>query len=267
MEKGLVAQGPRVEGVRRLGSWRSLRPAKGLGLVDVWDRMRARLQPGYRPRYYRDPCLYWERRHARAGSSLEGVGLLGLGSESNSKDYDCKWRHVKAALEGVDPSRSRRVLDAGCGNGWFTTRVADLGFAVDGVDFSREAIDIARQNSPSEEINWYLGELSEFVSPERYEIVICIDVLFHIVDDHDWQRAVRNLGSLLGGQGYLIIQEALADEQAIVDDPDRRHVNFRTEAAYRATLEGWRFVERDSYRLPTQGSNKDLMIFRKSNEG
>lgn len=236
---------------------------KFAALTDLLERVGARVKPGYRARYYRYPRLYWERRHARAGASLEGVGLLGLESEGNFKDYECKWRHIKAALDVVDPLRTQRVVDAGCGNGWFTTRVADLGFAVEGLDFSERAIDIAKRTNQEKAINWHVSELSEFRGWRRYGVAMCIDVLFHIMNDLDWHKALSNLADMVVEDGYLLIQDALAEVPVKVGDPERTHVNFRTEDAYREALNGWELLEHDSYCLPAEGSRKDLMVFRR----
>lgn len=228
--------------------------------VQTIRRLLAPFRTRLNPRYYRDPRSYWERRHRRAGTTLDGVGLLGLGAEGNARDYDEKWSHVAAALARLGPGEERSLLDAGCGIGWFSVRAADLGFRVDGVDFSPAAIETARSSVDSE-IGWHVSDLHAFRPGRRYDIVMCIDVLFHVVDDDAWSSTIRNLASLVERGGRLLIQEQLGDRGAAPIDPSRTHVRQRTQRDYLDALKGWRLLKRDTYTLPAQGTRKDLMLF------
>ena len=51
------------------------------------------------------------------------VGGVHIDAEWRS---DLKWRRVEGAIE---PLAGRRVLDVGCGNGWYALRMADAGWA------------------------------------------------------------------------------------------------------------------------------------------
>jgi len=46
-----------------------------------------------------------------------------------------------------------------------------------------------------------------------YDVVISVDVLFHIMEDHIWAASVRNLGMLVRSRGRLI----LADHDLVAD--------------------------------------------------
>ena len=45
---------------------------------------------------------------------------------------------------------------------------------------------------------------------DRFDIVNAVDVLFHVVDDKRWRRAVENLGHHLAPGGLLMIVEYVA---------------------------------------------------------
>ena len=45
----------------------------------------------------------------------------------------------------------------------------------------------------------------DFSLDERFDVVNAIGVMFHLVDDDAWRRAVRNLGALLAPGGALIV--------------------------------------------------------------
>lgn len=227
----------------------------------IFSSIRARLQPGYRSPYYREPRRYWERRHRHAGESLEGVGLQGLGPTGNAEDYEEKWRQIRHILKDLAADKSASLLDAGCGIGWFSSRAADMGFNVEGVDFSAEAIRTARQNvGPA--VQWHVSELADFQSGRSYEIVMCIDVLFHIVDDRVWDESVRNLGAL--ASDYLLIQEELTDQRKPLADFSRTHLRRRVKQDYLDALQGFELAAHHQYLLPAQETSKDILVFRRT---
>ena len=155
------------------------------------------------------------------------------------------------------------MLDAGCGIGWFSTRAADMGFEVEGVDFSAEAIDTARRTIGSK-VQWHVSELSEFRPGRRYAIVMCIDVLFHVVDNGLWEESIRNLASLCAVGGHLLIQELLTEQRIPIDDNSRTHVRWRVKQDYLDVLPAWRLAEHHKYALPAQGVDKDILLFARS---
>ena len=157
------------------------------------------------------------------------------------------------------------MLDAGCGNGWFSARAADMGFEVEGVDFSAEAIDTARRTIGSK-VQWHQSELTEFRPGRRYAIVMCIDVLFHVVDDELWEESVRNLASLSAVGGHLLIQEQLTEQRIPIGDHSRTHVRWRVKQDYLDVLPAWRLAEHHKYALPAQGVEKDILLFERSAE-
>src|SRR3954454_23191874 len=118
-------------------------------------------------RYYRDPQSYWEARHCAHGDNLQGPGCIGLDEAANGDDYEAKWDCVRSVLEREVHAGARRLLDAGCGIGWFTKRAATLGFAqVDAADFSASAAEIAQRNVPESSVR--VATLDTITSTEPY---------------------------------------------------------------------------------------------------
>jgi 2-polyprenyl-3-methyl-5-hydroxy-6-metoxy-1,4-benzoquinol methylase len=151
------------------------------------------------------------------------------------------------------------VLDAGCGTGLFTQRAAMLGFAkIDAVDFSATAAEVARRNAPTSTVR--VAALDDLRSTERYDVVMCIDVLFHIVDNATWARSVRNLADLTAPYGALVIQDSLNAADEAQPAP---HVRFRSLHAYQRELAEWVVDVHDKYLLPNEAISKDLVLFRR----
>ena len=204
--------------------------------------------------YYAEPADYWGQRHRRYGATLGGVGTLHLGEELNEREYELKWEHVGAVLAPL-AVEGATLLDAGCGNGYFTERALRLGFAVEAVDFSADAIAVARAQPGREEVEWHVSPLTDFGSDRRFGVVMSIDVLFHIVDDSQWERSVANLASLVADGGRLVVQEHLDPDGQPVPTDGTVHVRWRDETDYVNVLEGWQLLSAitTSSRTPTAG--------------
>ncbi len=247
-------------------------------------RAWARLRPTSHPStpYYRDPAAYWEQRHQQFDDQLDGIGTKGLGETANREDYESKWEHLSATLATLDldePPIPRggdgegdratgearvdgvAVLDAGCGIGWFTERLVGRGYQLTAVDFSASAVDIARRRL-GDKVDIQVGRLDEYQSGRTFPLVICIDVLFHIVDDDQWRATVANLAAQVAAGGAFVIQDHLIDAPVEIADVTTTHTRWRSEAMYSDALAGWELATLDHYRLAREGQTKDLMVFR-----
>ena len=93
-----------------------------------------------------------------------------------------------------------RILDLGCGRGWFTERLADLGEA-HGIDLSPEAIATASARRP--EIAYLAGNIYDAPLPrQHFDVVVSQEVIAHVEDQPKYlDRATE----VLKPGGYLII--------------------------------------------------------------
>jgi SAM-dependent methyltransferase len=222
-----------------------------LRFVDRWRRLTGT--------YYRDPRSYWDARHREHGDALSGVGCVLLDEVGNQRDYETKWEHVSRMLEGESANGARRILDAGCGVGWFTGQLASFGFAeVEAFDFSATAATQAQRKAPGARV--FVSALEDARSDRPYDVVICIDVLFHVVDDERWSQSVRNLASLVAPAGALLIQDSIA---VAGEEQPARHVRIRSVDRYCSLLDGWSLESHNAYALPAEGVGKNLMRFRR----
>ena len=209
--------------------------------------------------YYRDPKSYWEARHGAHQDSLLGPGCIQLDEEANRDDYEAKWDQLRLVLEREVQAGATRILDAGCGTGWFTRRAAKLGFAeIDAVDFSTTAAEIAQRTAPTSRVR--VAELDQITSTEPYDVVMCIDVLFHVVEEAMWARSVNNLAALAGRNGALVIQDSFNETGK---PQPASHVRFRSLPIYQRELREWHLEAYNTYVLPNEVIRKDLMVFRR----
>lgn len=128
-----------------------------------------------------------------------------------------------------------------------------------GIDASATAIVSA---SATGSATYEVSPLSTYDNPSLFDVVICLDVLFHIVDNEEWHHSLTALMNSVRPGGFLLIIEHFG-----VQSPNRPpHVKWRSMADYRDCFSGTGFtpmLER-VYQSPHEGVDKTLIAARKS---
>ena len=107
--------------------------------------------------------------------------------------------HVLQQLKALP--RGTRVIDAGCGTGMLARRLTDAGFAVTGLDFSPEALRLAKTRGLE---NLIEGSVNALPFPENtFDAVVSLDVWYHqAVDD---TQAAREAARVVKPGGQVLI--------------------------------------------------------------
>jgi len=163
---------------------------------------------------------YWERR-LRDNFSLEGVGYLRLGRRYNEWMYRIRGEVFDrvVAEETAAMPRPLAVLEVGAGTGFYVERWLALGAKVTGVDLTDVAIQNLARRFPQgrflqADIGAPLrGSLADAV--DDFDVVSAFDVLFHIVDDAAYTRALENIAHLLKPGGLFIWSDNFVHQAAI----------------------------------------------------
>lgn len=181
-----------------------------------------------------DARNYWERR-LRLDHSLRAVGHRWYSLDYNHWLYRRKQLCVERALAGVR-LRGLRVLDVGCGTGFFTEWYHGQGARVIGVDIAKVGVDRLRRRFPHAKFRVAdVGDTSFEHVGGSFDILNVIDVLYHIVDDRRFERALHNLASRCRPGGRLLLTDQFAASE---DDQPAEHVKKRHLARYQAILPG-----------------------------
>ena len=128
------------------------------------------------------------------------------------------------------PLAPRSIIDIGCGTGHLlgltVDRLAVAPERVVGVDHSEAGIRRTPEDIPS--ATWVVADLYELSFEERFNLVICTEVMEHL---HEPARAVEQLRGLCGPDGRV----AITVPDGAQDDWEG-HVNFWDEDALCAFL-------------------------------
>jgi SAM-dependent methyltransferase len=150
---------------------------------------------------------WWEARH-RELDGFEAVGYAGAGEDYNAWLYRVRrrlFRRYVAPLARPEAS----VLDVGSGGGFYLGLWREAGAGtVTGSDVSPTAVSRLRKRFPGMRVERFdLSDPASEVPRERFGIVSAFDLLFHVIDDDAYARAMGNLGRLVEPGGYLVISE------------------------------------------------------------
>jgi SAM-dependent methyltransferase len=172
--------------------------------LEAWlERRRYATPNGYRARDY------WQARHTMYGFDLRGVGDRTLTEEENLRILRvggdlvldlCRKHEVHLP--------SARVLDAGCGTGFFAgvLRAAGVRSYV-GVDIVPTLFDGLRERYPG--FTFHVTDLGERLLEGEYDLILLLDVAQHITDEHRFSFALRNLKLALAPDGVVIVSAPL----------------------------------------------------------
>jgi ubiquinone/menaquinone biosynthesis C-methylase UbiE len=149
---------------------------------------------------------HWDGR-ASAFDDETGHGLF-------SDEQRQAWLDLLARLGGPAPQHG---LDVGCGTGFLTLMLAELGHDVTGIDLSPQMIDRARRKAEqaSLQIDFRIGDAVAIdCADETYELVVARHLIWTLPDPQrgvaEWLRVLRPGGRLILIEGKWADNEALA---------------------------------------------------------
>lgn len=100
-----------------------------------------------------------------------------------------------------------RILDAGAGFGQYTFYMARLGefYDIQSIDLKEEQVNdcnrFFRSINLAHKVDFVQGDLTSFVAPEQFDLVLCVDVMEHIEQDElvfsNFHKSLKQGGMLL----------------------------------------------------------------------
>jgi len=163
------------------------------------------------PELYR-PNAYWEdraRRFAGEGDGLAAVCAYGMPEFYNRAIH----LEQRLALEPwLNVAAGTRVLDVGCGVGRWSRLLAARGAEAWGVDLSPTMIAQARRRAAADGVagrcRFEVQDVSHLELCERFDLVLGVTVLQHILDPGALRAALVAMTAHLAAGGRMILLEA-----------------------------------------------------------
>jgi SAM-dependent methyltransferase len=108
-------------------------------------------------------------------------------------------------LQVIGDISGKRVLDAGCGEGYLCRKLAQLGATVTGIELSREMLSfaLAQQQKTPLNITYHHGNITSipFLPEFSFDVIVTNNV---IQDVEDYQGAFREFTRLLQPEGMYL---------------------------------------------------------------
>lgn len=109
-----------------------------------------------------------------------------------------------ALLSLMGTVKNKKVLDAGCGEGYFSRMLAKSEAAVTAVDYSEKMLEIAKERTPIDlRIDYRLGNCEDlfFLEDNSFDLIVSNMV---IQDLANYEKAFQEMHRLLVDGGYFI---------------------------------------------------------------
>lgn len=204
--------------------------------------------------------------------------------------YEPLSNEVNAILQTVN---AQAVLDAGCGEGYYTNRMANGERAVFGVDLSRAGIDAAAKSAKQNATGVSFAVASIFSLPVGDAACDAVTNLFAPCCESEFSRVLKNGGYLVlvgAGERHLMgLKEVLYENPYLnpgrADLPTKMKEIERRRLTYTITVEGeeaiealfsmtpyyWRTSESDHAKLKniqtlTTEVDFDIFVYQKGEE-
>jgi len=194
---------------------------------------------------------YWRKRHQDMSGRLRAVGIDHLDERTNERAYRLVAEQYDHVLDRLALPRGTKVVDAGAGVGFFSRMLMDRGFDVTAVDISEVAL--SNIEGVSRKVHSSLAKAP--IEPKSAEMVHSFDVLYHIMDDAEWEASLRAVASW--SSRYLILHERF---MRLWQFPPSKIMKMRTRGHTKRILRSAGF--REAYSAPTYMVSKRLLTYK-----
>lgn len=106
-------------------------------------------------------------------------------------------------LELIKLVPHKSILEVGCAQGHFTEMLTPLSSDITAIDISETAIKDARKRVPG--VTFAVSSLEDFKSSKKYDVIICSEILYYILDRKKALQKLEELGE------YLVTSDFIAD--------------------------------------------------------
>ena len=152
--------------------------------------------------------------------------------------YVYRRENILKILDEID-LKGKRILDLGCGDGYYSIYLNKRGAEVVGVDLSSNMVKLAKKNAKKHglEIPFYEtnGNTLNF-GDECFDMVLTVVVLQHVIGERKLNKSIEEIKRVLTKNGHIIIFERISTKPRKGDTWTVRHPDEYIEAFTRHGL-------------------------------
>ncbi len=199
-----------------------------------------------------DASSYWHDRFSKYGLSFKGAGHEGLTEAQNKKMYEEAAKVFTGLCNREDINfHNAKVLEIGCGNGFYTKLLHDLGIKnYVGIDITDVLFPVHRKNFPK--FKFIRKDITQDKIEGKFNLILMIDVIQHIVNKDKLTSALDNIKNCLSDNGLFLVSP--------VKKKSKRHlfyVKWWSLEDIKRQLNGYIVKEMRSFR------NGNILVVRK----
>ena len=158
------------------------------------------------------PPLYWEDRARLFAGERDGLAAVCAYGMPEFYNRAIDWEQRLALGPWLRVNRGARVLDVGCGVGRWSRLLAARGAEVVGIDLSPTMIAQASHRAATEGVadrcRFVVTDLARLDLGERFDLVLGVTVLQHILDPRAFRDALSAMAEHLAPGGRMVLLEA-----------------------------------------------------------
>jgi glycosyltransferase involved in cell wall biosynthesis/ubiquinone/menaquinone biosynthesis C-methylase UbiE len=155
----------------------------------------------------------------------------------NYNNVRVKW--MLDEMKKLDTSKT--VLDIGSWIGGVSNEVYKLGFKdITCFEIGREVIKVGKSKYPH--LKWIQGDIESYEFKDKYDIVLMMEILEHLVDP---EAAIKKALSLLNDGGTLIL--TVPDEEHVFEGQSREHISKLTKNDFLKFTDNVELLKSDSF--------------------
>lgn len=168
-------------------------------------KLKLKLQGGY------NAGKYWRERFIEYGFDPRGVGNKSLSADENRRQYHKATETLISLCRQSDIEfQNAAVLDIGCGNGFYTQLLNNLGCTdYTGVDITDVLFSDLKKRFPS--FQFIKCDITNKKLSGRYDFIIMIDVTQHITSERKFNFALNNIRDHMKANSLFIVTSFLKE--------------------------------------------------------
>lgn len=214
-----------------------------------------------------------------ATARAETVQKRASSAWTNSTEYNYQQmfpdryaNQIKFANEMLIPhlKPGSRIIDLGCGDGWFTQHIAPYCARVDGYDLAMPFIEIARREAAergNHHLHFHCADVLELTTDHIYTDVLCMGLFTTVIDDAKMRQLLIWLYDHMEAGGYLGAKDSLNIKETVEYKTDTYHAMYRSLDHYVAIYKSCGFELIDKMQLSAKidenGFLSHAFLFRK----